>query len=178
MYLIEHILLRPDVTTTTAKEDTFLPICSKRSADFCEPLDPYSFRLSIVLPGWTVRFGNIEFRRYVEDLIRRELPAHILAKICWIGYPKNYTDADGNPPEENEMVLLEEAYRNWLLKKTTMGQKQDEQSLKELNAILSSLHTIYHQGLLHNCKTDTSQKDQENKTNQKVILGRTHLGKI
>ena len=178
MYLIEHILLRPDVTTTSASEDSFLPICSKRSADTCEPLDPYSFRLSIVLPGWTVRFGNIEFRRFVEDLIRRELPAHILAKICWIGYPKHYTDAAGNPPEENEMVILEEAYKNWLLHKTNMGQKQDPQSLIKLNAILSSLHTLYHQGYLHNCKTAKTSEDQERKSNQKVILGRTHLGKI
>lgn len=177
MYLIEHMLLRPDVTKNTAAEDTFLPICKEQIEEACEPLDPYSFRVSIVLPGWTERFGNIDFRRYVEDLICRELPAHILPKICWIGYPKNYTDPDGNPPEENEMVLLEAAYKNWLLSKTNGGQKQDEAALTSLNKIISSLHTIYHQGRLYDCTPPESEANEQ-KTNQKVILGRTHLGKL
>ena len=177
IYLIEHILLRPDITKNTAPEHTFLPICKEQIEEACEPLDPYSFRVSIVLPGWTERFGNIDFRRYVEDLICRELPSHILPKICWIGYPKNYTEPDGNPPKENEMVLLEAAYKIWLLSKTNAGQKQDETALTSLNKVLSSLHTIYHQGRLYSC-TPSPSNTYEQKTNQKVILGRTHLGKL
>ncbi len=185
MYLIEHILLRPNVELATAKTETFLPICADAcEAEACEPLDPYSFRVSIVLPGWTERFSNIDFRRFVEDLIRRELPAHIVAKICWIGYPKNYTDEDGKPIDENEMVILEEAYKTWLLSRTTSEQAQDETALLNLNKAISSLHTIYHQGRLHRCRPKTQQEPpktgepKENTTNRNVILGRTNLGKI
>ena len=42
--------------------------------------DPYSYRVSIVLPGYTYRFSNPDFRRYAETVIRQELPAHVIAK--------------------------------------------------------------------------------------------------
>jgi len=118
------------------------------------------------LPGWTERYSNVDFRRFLEELIQKELPAHIVAKICWIGYPKSY-DTKG---EENEMVELEEAYKAWLLAKTDMGQKQPNPKLKRLLKILSTLHTIYPQGKLHNCDDDKEQQD--------IILGRTNLGKL
>ena len=185
MYLIEHILLRPDVEKAAANTETFLPVCAEAcDSSNCEPLDPYSFRVSIVLPGWTERFSNIDFRRFTEDLIRRELPSHIVAKICWIGYQKNYTDKDGNAPEENEMVFLEEAYKAWLLSRTNQEQMQDEEALTNLNKAISSLHTIYHQGRLHRCRPKDQQENPESQpqkkeqTNRNVILGRTNLGKL
>ncbi|MAM29892.1 MAG: hypothetical protein CMC13_12795 [Flavobacteriaceae bacterium] len=167
MYVIEHILLRPDVTKDIASTDSFLPICTD-NCDGCEGIDPYSFRVSIVLPGWTERYSNVDFRRFMENLIQKELPAHIMAKICWIGYPKSY-DTKG---EENEMIELEEAYKAWLFSKTKNGQKQSVTKLKRLNTIMSSLHTIYTQGRLHNC--DAEQPE----TKQNVILGKTNLGKL
>ncbi|OAB78810.1 YegP family protein [Cochleicola gelatinilyticus] len=167
MYVIEHILLRPDVTTIGAAKETFMPICAENcEEEACEGIDPYSFRVSIVLPGWTERYSNVDFRKFMEDLIQKELPAHILPKICWIGYPKSY-DTKG---EENEMVELEEAYKAWLELKTNKGQKQDTNALKRLNKIVSTLHTIYTQGKLHNCENDEEQQD--------IILGRTNLGKL
>ncbi|MGB5944067.1 MAG: hypothetical protein WBG71_14380 [Leeuwenhoekiella sp.] len=180
MYLIEHILLLPDVTRDVASVDTFLPICKDNCDGDCEPIDPYSFRVSIILPGWTERFSNIDFRRFTEDLIRRELPAHIVAKICWIGYQKNYTDENGNPPEENEMVILETAYKAWLKEKTKDPQIQDTDTLKNLNHAISSLHTIYPQGRLHGCRPtdegmDPDKKDEPRNT---IILGRTNIGKL
>ena len=185
MYLIEHILLRPDVNLETTHTQTFMPVCAEACAgDACEPLDPYSFRVSIVLPGWTERFSNIDFRRFVEDLIRRELPAHIVAKICWIGYAKNYTDENGKPPKENEMVILEEAYKAWLLSRTQNEQAQDETALINLNKAMGSLHTIYHQGRLHSCRPKDQNEapkageSKEKQTNRNVILGRTNLGKL
>lgn len=167
MFVVEHILLRPDVTKDTALADHFLPICTE-DCEACESIDPYSFRVSIVLPGWTERYSNVDFRRFMEELIQQELPAHILAKICWIGYPKSY-DTEG---DENEMIELEEAYKAWLLAKTNLGQKQPITKLKRLTKIMSSLHTIYTQGRLHNC--DTDEEDQQ----QDIILGRTNLGKL
>lgn len=165
MYVIEHILLRPDVTNDTAPENTFLPICTD-NCEGCEGIDPYSFRVSILLPGWTERYSNVDFRRFLEDLIQKELPAHILAKICWIGYPKSF-EMNG---EENEMVELEEAYKAWLIAKTDIGQKQPTAKQKRLIKIMSTLHTIYTQGKLHDCNVDEEQQD--------IILGRTNLGKL
>jgi len=167
MYVIEHILLRPDVTKNTAPQNTFLPICPD-NGDGCEGIDPYSFRISIVLPGWTERYSNVDFRRFMEQLIQKELPAHILAKICWIGYPTSY-DTKG---EENEMVELEKAYKAWLFSKTKNGQKQSGPKLKKLNQLISTLHTIYTQGRLHDCEATTQELKQN------VILGKTNLGKL
>ncbi|MEZ4875159.1 MAG: hypothetical protein R2793_06855 [Flavobacteriaceae bacterium] len=166
MYVIEHILLRPDVTKETMTKEYFLPICED-NCESCEGVDPYSFRVSIVLPGWTERYSNVDFRRFMEDLIQKELPSHIMAKICWIGWPQSYEMEAG---EENEMVELEEAYQDWLLSKTNNGQKQNKTKLMRLNKIVSTLHTIYTQGRLHNCDSDEEQ--------QHIILGRTNLGII
>ena len=166
MYVIEHLLLRPDVTQDTMNKDYFLPICED-NCESCEGVDPYSFRVSIVLPGWTERYSNVDFRRFMEDLIQKELPSHIMAKICWIGWPESYEMEEG---EENEMMELEEAYHEWLLSKTNNGQKQHKQKLMRLNKIISTLHTIYPQGRLHDCEND---EDQQN-----IILGRTNLGII
>ena len=74
------------------------------------------------------------------------------------------------PGEENEMVEMEEAYQAWLLSKTNNGQKQHKAKLMRLNKIVSTLHTIYTQGRLHDCDDDEEQ--------QNIILGRTNLGII
>jgi uncharacterized protein YegP (UPF0339 family) len=163
MYLVEHILLRPDETKAyTMGSDLFLPICE--CAD-CEPLDPYSFRVSVVLPGWTERFSNIDFRNFMEDLIRRELPAHVLARICWIGYPSGKVDDD-----KNEMVRLEKAWKAFL--ETISNHAQNRQILIDLNTILSKLHSIYPSGFLYDCDDETENLQG------KIILGRTNLGNI
>jgi len=164
MCVIEHILLRPNVHKPSL-EAHFMPVCTE-NCQSCESIDPYSFRVSIVLPGWTERYSNIDFRRFMEDLIQRELPSHILAKICWIGYPASYDTG----AENNEMMTLEKAYKAWLLDKTNKGQNQPITKMKNLISIVSSLHTIYTQGRLHNCDNDDAQ--------QSVILGRTNLGKL
>jgi hypothetical protein len=163
IYLIEHLLLRPDEAKDYAiGPDLFLPVCD---CDDCEPLDPYSFRVSVVLPGWTERFSNMDFRRFMEDLIRRELPAHVLARICWIGYPSGKVDND-----KNEMVQLERAWKAFL--DTISDKTQNRQIIIDLNNILSRLHSIYPSGFLFDCDDETENlKD-------KIILGRTNLGNI
>lgn len=163
IYLIEHLLLRPDESKEYAiVPDAFLPVCD---CDDCEPLDPYSFRVSVVLPGWTERFSNMDFRRYMEDLIRRELPAHVLARICWIGYPDGSVDK-----EKNEMKALETDWKAFL--DTINKKNQDIQLLINLRNTLSKLHTIYPTGFLYDCDDETENlKD-------KIILGRTNLGNI
>jgi uncharacterized protein YegP (UPF0339 family) len=163
MYLIEHILLRPDESKDYAiTADSFLPVCD---CEDCEPLDPYSFRVSVVLPGWTERFSNMDFRNFMEDLIRRELPAHVLARICWIGYPDGAVEND-----KNEMIQLETAWKAFL--ETMNKSDQNIQILKDLGTILSKLHSIYPTGFLYDCDDETEN------LKGKIILGRTNLGNI
>ncbi|NQY07169.1 MAG: hypothetical protein HRT68_13520, partial [Flavobacteriaceae bacterium] len=83
IFLVEHILLRPFPEQDPMTP--FMPICTDNCEDDCG-IDPYSYRVSIVLPGYTYRFSNPDFRNYAETIIREELPAHILPKICWVGY--------------------------------------------------------------------------------------------
>ena len=90
IFLVEHILLRPDITKTE-NETPFLPICTNNCEDDCA-IDPYSYRVSIVIPGYTYRFSNPDFRNYMEGIIKEALPAHILPKICWVGYREDDLD--------------------------------------------------------------------------------------
>lgn len=93
IFLVEHLLLRPhlDPESDTPKDSDgpFLPICTENCEDDCG-IDPYSYRVSIVLPGYTYRFSNPDFRNYMENLIKEELPAHVLPKICWVGHRSDY----------------------------------------------------------------------------------------
>lgn len=83
--IIEHLLLRPRLI----HRDKLLPVYQiedDHGNDICCPgnNDPYSFIVSVVLPSWPARFRNLDFRRYVEERIRLETPAHIFPKICWV----------------------------------------------------------------------------------------------
>lgn len=166
MFLVEHILLRPDVTQDNVPGQQFMPVCDDVCTD-CNPLDPYSFRVTIVLPGWTYRFGNPDFRNFLEDLIRKELPAHILARICWIGERKG--DVNDN---ENQMLQFEKAWKNFLLDKTDREQSQNTELLQKLNQIIAALHTIYPTGKLIDCD------DEDDTLEGRIILGRTNIGNL
>lgn len=165
MYLVEHMLLRPDHTKTyEITHESFLPVCNKLD-DECIT-DPYSFRLTIILPGWTERFANAEFRAFLEDLIRKELPAHILARICWIGYPATTKSEKG----ENDMVAFETAWKAFL--ETIDDSSQPISAVINLREIMCRLNTIYPNAVLHDC-----EKEDE-KIKGKIILGKTNLGNI
>ncbi len=80
-FVVEHLLLRPKFSG-----DALFEICSDSGCDECEPQDPYSFRLTFVMPGWIEPFNtNLEMRRFAERVIRQETPSHLLPKICWVG---------------------------------------------------------------------------------------------
>ncbi|WP_340112886.1 hypothetical protein [Maribellus mangrovi] len=166
MYIVEHILLRPDVTADEGLKDEFMSVCTD-NCESCEPIDPYSYRVTVILPGWTYRFGNMDFRNFMEDLIRRELPAHVLARVCWIGEPKGWVDDD-----KNDMVQFEKAYKDCLLSKTKSGQKQVKTKLKKLIESLEQLNSIYPAGRLIDCD------DEEDSLEGRMILGRTNIGNL
>ena len=165
MFLVEHILLRPDIANNDAPLDEFMPICTDNCTS-CQPVDPYSYRISVVLPGWTYRFANPDFRNFMEELIRKEIPAHILARICWIGYRKNDV-----PDTENEMLQFEKAWKEFLLAKTS-SDPDLSLKFKNLNQILSELNTIYPTGRLIDCDDETDS------LKGRIILGRTFIGNL
>lgn len=81
MIVVEHLLLRPKFFG-----DALYPLCSDGPCATCGEEDPYSFRLTFVMPGWLEPFNeNLELRRFADRTIRQETPAHLLSKICWVG---------------------------------------------------------------------------------------------
>ncbi|MFD2036115.1 hypothetical protein ACFSKL_15035 [Belliella marina] len=156
IHLLEHILMLPH-GQEQKDESYYLPICADDCGQGCNA-DPYTFRISIVLPGYTQRFSDINFRNFAEDLIRKEIPAHILAKICWVGHRKNTVKK-----KDNDLLQFEEKLRNFLIDKA--AGKQD--SIPELINAIQNLNNIYPKGQLHDCDTQD--------VNGKIILGRTNI---
>jgi hypothetical protein len=160
MHLFEHILLRPvkDATITQADIDAgYYPECKLEQDCNCPIKDYYSFRITIVLPYWPLRFRSMDFRQYVERTIHMETPAHILPKICWID-PENMTD-------------LENRYANWLAEATKRRPARTTlfNLTKALIQKLNKLTTVYPEGVLHDCDSPAADDDA-------VILNRTQLG--
>ncbi len=154
MLLIEHLLLAPDPENAPPK--LFFPVHVEPGCTSCDPADPYSFRLTIALPGWTERFSDMDFRTYMEKLIRLETPAHIAPKICWIG--------------PGQMQDLQEVYARWLKeRRENTGEQASDETLEEFINVIGSLHSIYPKGRLFDC--DDNGDDP-------VILNRTNLGNI
>ena len=146
MYLIENILLRPELS-----DDPFLPICPNLNCTDCSEADPYSYRLTIILPAYSDRFRNMNFRRFVEQVIREETPAHILPKICWI--------------DKYDMAELEKLYRDWIYLKAGVEKTDRQDKLKKFIKKLFAVKSVYPPQKLSDCDS-----------RDKFILGRTSLG--
>lgn len=60
----------------------------------------FSFRVTVLLPAWTARFGNPEFRQALENAFRLECPAHVGIDFKWLSY--------------TDMLQFETLYSPWL----------------------------------------------------------------
>ncbi|TND02436.1 MAG: hypothetical protein FD123_4109 [Bacteroidetes bacterium] len=80
--------------------------------------DPFSNILTFVLPTWPSRFCNEAYRKYIEETIAQESPAHLVVNIRWLGYA--------------QMVVFENAWSAWL--KASPGDK-----VNRLQTLLSLL---------------------------------------
>lgn len=162
MYVIENILLRPPFgyTGDDSTHHQFMPVCLDPNGVYCEPLDPYSFRVCVILPGYSVRLRNTAFRTYAERLIRTETPAHVLPRICFIGH--------------DQMVGFEAVYKDWLAAKH-IAVSTDTPIDPVLNSkfidVLEKLYTVYQQGQLSDCNDDTQETNP-------IILNKTSLGTL
>ncbi|OPY69815.1 MAG: hypothetical protein A4E57_00949 [Syntrophorhabdaceae bacterium PtaU1.Bin034] len=148
MFVVEHILIRPK-----NPGENFLPVCQAPDCSECEKGDAYSFRISVVLPAFSPRFLNVDFRRFVEKTIRLETPAHIFPKICWI--------------DRDQMAEFEAAYRDWLEKRGGRAESA-RTSLNRLVEILGRLRNVYPEAHLTDCSTNVCANP--------FILDRTNLG--
>ena len=160
IYVVEHILLRPNFNTPKTKTNLFMPVCIESNGEHCRPLDPYSFRVTIVLPGYSMRLRNKHFRQFAERLIRMETPAHLLPRICFVN--------------EEYMKKFEKAHKTWIdereKSKDPLKQAKDD-TLIELIKVIEEMFTIYEQGHLTDCDDDTPEKNP-------IILGSSQLGSL
>ncbi|NBC09721.1 MAG: hypothetical protein GVY26_21220 [Bacteroidetes bacterium] len=93
-HLLEHILLRPN-----DQEDELLSLSLGCNPQYLSP-DPYSNWLTVVLPNWPRKMKDDGFKQHLQQLIRQELPAEMMARFCWL--------------DKEQMRSFEERYRVWL----------------------------------------------------------------
>jgi len=85
LHLVEHILLRP---------------LNRKNHASKVPNDFYAFRISVIFPSWTARFNDPEFRKFAQETVRLNCPAHVLPDFHWLGL--------------DQMRTFEGLYRKWL----------------------------------------------------------------
>jgi hypothetical protein len=166
-YCLEHILLRP-FTNSVFTDDDLLTVCLNDDCDDEAKNDPYSFKATIVLPGYLSRFKSLIFRKYAEQVFRQEAPAHTLLKICWV----NISDMLGFQKTYKKWVEDYRFYR-WKFCEnnlTVQDEKNYRDSLHELVLALKELNTIYPEGNLYDCQLSESKNP--------IILGNTSLGTL
>jgi hypothetical protein len=160
LHLLEHILLRPRITSDGIPFD-LMEVCLHDCDCPCET-DPYSFRVSVVLPCWPGHFDNLSFREYFEMKIREEAPAQVMLKICWLS--------------NDNMRQFELAYKNWIETLATYASETSvvhtaafRKANNEMLNILKQLHSEYPEASLHDC-------DESKDGSNVVMLGKTILG--
>lgn len=134
-HLVEHLLLRPMDSTYHLME-----VCVDGDCNSCYgEMDPYSFRITLLIPYWPKRFDNMAFRRFFEKTVRLETPAHIHPKICWA--------------DQEDIIKFEKKYRDWLTLKATKDPDPVAlaQLTKELILILKDIRSVYPVATLHDC---------------------------
>ncbi len=146
VYIVEHILLRPNEGDTI---DLEIPINETNNVS-----NPYSMRISSILPSGFERdfaiemepipsipaqFQNEKFRNLIVKQINEETPAHILAGIYWLDINTGVENA--NTPSLNNFTAR---WRAWLEAKedasTPINVLSDRRS--ELITVLNEIYQI------------------------------------
>jgi hypothetical protein len=178
LHMIEHILLRPLAVNTIddPNEIEFLSMCccdddkEPTANDYCA--DPYSMRMTVVLPGWLNVSMDMDFRKFVNNTLRANAPTHVALKICWIGmvqmyeYEKTYVAFLKVLKQRENMVF-------------TNGIVNDagpyNYALSNFVHVINNLKNVYPPATLHDC--ENSERDPSgNLASRTVILNRTTLG--
>lgn len=132
-HIVEHILLRP-------KDDDFTPLFNpvtvkdtlgaKAAPAAVQNIlidDGYTFWITVAVPEWLPIFkNNVNAQYQFEQLVRRETPAHILVRFCWMT-PK-------------QMYQFETAYLKWLYENAL-----EKPNVRELTEHVNNLVTLMKQ---------------------------------
>ncbi|MFC4873929.1 hypothetical protein [Negadavirga shengliensis] len=109
--------------------------------------DPYSFRATVVLPYWPVRFQQPEFRSFIEATLRQEAPAHVFLRICWV--------------DTKHMKEFEDAYCHWVSTLQIGPDACDASEAKnKLIKTLCKLRSVYPVASLHDCKEPAEDRNR------------------
>jgi hypothetical protein len=112
--VVEHLLLRPKFPG-----DALYLACTEGNCKTCGDEDPYSFRLTFVMPAPSD--NNLDARDFAERTIRQETPSHLLVKICWV--------------DNDSFNQFEDAWHQWLAVNASFDWT-DERLLERVQAIL------------------------------------------
>ncbi|WDE09534.1 hypothetical protein [Thalassomonas haliotis] len=174
-HLVEHSLLRPFAPVKTTEKPPGLPLppCDEDDIKLfkvslnedCSPgyQDPYSFRITAVVPCWLRRFASLDFRRFFEQTLRQETPAHIHIKICWV--------------DQDTMASFEPAFFDWLEhKRRTIFSHgalfcQNHDLIAAQNKLMTEMEKLnshYPQSRLFMCNQD--------ETHRPIVLNHSQLG--
>lgn len=105
LHIIEHLLLRP-----------------RDGAAFDNIVDGDAFfncRVSIIFPAWTARFSDQAFRKFAQETVLNNLPAHIFPKFYWLDFVY--------------MQDFEQRYKTWLACLQQSHVNPHENSCQRLN---------------------------------------------
>jgi hypothetical protein len=91
------------------------------------PEDFYSYRVSVILPTWTARFSNKEFRSIIEDTIHEQKPANIALNCYWLS--------------PSQLDKFEKVYYEWMDEKRNPEARVEV--LDDLNNQLGDLLITY-----------------------------------
>ncbi|MEP7168604.1 MAG: hypothetical protein ABI855_04485, partial [Bacteroidota bacterium] len=129
-HIVEHILLRP-------KDDDYTPLLDPVVVPDqlaikvgLPPLDllvedAYSFWITVAVPNWLPQYkDNPNAQNQFEQLVRRETPAHIVVRFCWMS-PK-------------EMYQFETAYLKWLYE-NALEKPNDRELTEHVNNLVTIL---------------------------------------
>jgi hypothetical protein len=173
-HVLEHILLRVPVLNDDIIQalesqnisNELLSICADGDCTACGGFDPYSFTATVILPSWINVYADVNYRDYIEKLIRKETPASVLLRICWIDEPsmKNY----------------EEKIEKWWKAKQALFQCDSIEyndvvvdfikAQNEFVQVVKSQRSDYFPATLHGCK------DEGEENNTRIFLDKTILG--
>ncbi len=84
--------------------------------------DFFNHRMSFILPNWTVRFHDEEFRRLTESMIQQNKPANVSTQCVWLNL--------------SSMRKFEQLFFNWTQEREKV---EDSDKLKELSYQLLDL---------------------------------------
>ncbi len=169
--LLEHILLRNprfSQLISPAGIQAQLSICADNDCTGCAGSDPFSFTATLVLPAWLNVYQDMQYRDFIERLLRREAPVGVLLRICWL--------------KKEDLENFETALDEWWAAKYNWYKNVDGSIEALLQALLNKTgklieimkkqRSVYLPATLHGCD------DEELENNTRVFLNKTTISEL